>query len=75
MEFYDHLNNTHEGVLTGKSPTFPGLLRVTLWFLLQSSNWVVYSMLHGTLSEGLRYFYFKFRLIVFDNFLTKKFNL
>ena len=45
----------HDGVLAGKCPNFPGQLRVAHRDLLQSRTWVVNSVTHGTLSEGLRY--------------------
>jgi hypothetical protein len=43
----------HDGVLAGKCRNFPGQLRVTpTGLLLQVYSWVVYSVPHGTLSEG-----------------------
>jgi len=50
---------SHDGVLAGKCRNFPGQLRVTPWtitrLLLKIWTWVVYSVPHGTLNEGLRY--------------------
>ena len=45
----------HDEVIAGKCRNFSGKLRVAPGLLLQIWTWVVYSVPHGTLNEGLRY--------------------
>jgi hypothetical protein len=48
------LTIAHDGVLAGKRPNFSGQLRAAPWYFLQSRTWIVKSVPHGTLTDGLR---------------------